>query len=200
KAVEMNKERRHQSMEELWRALSGREPTWSYVAVDAEASEETSKPGQASVDRASAEADLSFGRVRMGRRATRKLTLPPGEGGKLVPRDAWLRVKPEEVELTGGEAELTVDTKPLEAGRLEMHGGLLRRWLGWHTSRLVPTKRVYESYVSVERDSGQQDKLSVSVVVTPEAWKVGFGWFMTLTAMLIELGLPALTVVALLYS
>jgi serine/threonine protein kinase len=198
KAVEMNKDRRHQSIDDFWRGLSGREPTWSYVTADEDLSEEALVPDRIAVVEAGAGTNLAFGHVKTGRRITRKLTLPPGEAAKLVAEDDWLRVEPSEVDDDGGEAELTVDTSPLETGRLELQGGLLKRWVSWHTARLVPTKREYQSHIHVEHESGLEDTMAVSVVVTPGALQVVFGWFMTLTAMLVELGLPALTVVALL--
>jgi serine/threonine protein kinase len=201
KALDLNCEQRHSSTSEMWTALSGERPTWTYQPQsfpleDSVKGEDQEGEGEGQVATNTLEPiTLREGAARI----TWSLKVPPGATGKLSSDAPWLTTQPTQVPSSGTVVTVEARTRPLSTGRLRMEGGLLKRWLGWHTSRIIPTKQEYCSHVLLERADGQQQRYPVCVTVLPKGWRVGFGWLATLVLILVELAIPVALAVAALF-
>ena len=202
RAVKANREERFSSMVEFWKALSGSEPAWPHLAL-VERGQGTSLQDIRAASTGPATGELSFGRIAAGQRGralTRCLTVAAGEKTSLVPAAPWIEVQPSQIDTGGGEAIVKVQTGALQTGRLELAGGPLKRWVGWHTARLVPVQKEYRSYIAVRPESGSEELMPISLVVAPSALQVGTGWLATVVAMAVEVGAPLGLVLAWLVS
>lgn len=202
-ALEMNKSKRHQSMADFWEALSGQQPRWFHTSTSVSTGGESKAPSKKRAVAQTGTGPLDFGQIKPGRgvsKVTRKISHPAGDEISVTADATWLQVKPKRMGQSGGEIVVAVRTDELNTGRLHLKGGPLRWWLGLHTSRLVPTQREYQSQIVVKHDDGQEESYPVSVTVKPDGWQVGTGWFMTLLAVLMEVGITLSVVVAILMS
>jgi len=193
KAVEPNKDKRHQSIEEMRAALLGdkaakrrRAPMKKKPARPTTPSAvPPSVPGQLVL----APASVDFGRVSVGGDVSDRplvVTFPAGERATLDTDAPWLHVHPRSVSKRGSRVTVTLDTTRLEPGRLQLGGNWLKRWAGWHTCRLVPAEQKVRAHVKIELKSGPKQRVPVSVTVVPQPWQVQIGWVMTVGAMLLE--------------
>jgi len=217
KAVEPNKEKRHQSMAEMWEALSGEKPHWFHLSaaepkarIPLKAATPSSAPDQASPQAiviAAPQVGTSIAPVVQFRKVItsetcprrHEIEVPPGDETKLSTSVQWVQVTPDTVDDTGGTVTVSlVNTRDLKPGKLQIRGGRFRNWLGWHTSRLVPVEKEYQSYIIAKRQNGPETQIPVSVTVSPPGWQVAVGWGFTLAAMLMELGIPLYLILALL--
>jgi len=182
RAVESNRHRRHQSIQKMWEALTGEK-------LEQPGRAPPTKPAKAKpVQPASVSTMVDFGSVMVGGDAPdRSLVVPPsvGEAAVLSTDTSWLRVHPHNVD-GGGTVTVTLETGRLTTGRLQLQGGWLKRWVGWHTRRLVPAEQVVQAHVEIEPKSGQTQRVPVSVIVIPRPWQVQAGWAMTIGALLLE--------------
>ena len=197
KAVEPSKDKRHQSIEEMRRALLGdkaarrrpvpakkgrEEPTRSTRP----ASTLPSRPGKLALTPAA----LDFGELSVdGTESERCLvvTIPPGERATLTADVPWLRVHPASVDKSGTPVTVTVHTSRLSLGRLQLQGGWLKRWAGWHTRFLVPIPEVQHGQIEAVLAKGRQGRrVSVSVTAVPQPWQVYAGWGATVVALVVE--------------
>ena len=203
KAVDMNKTTRHQSMADFWTALSGEKPDWEHLSrpstpLDIGMLEPT---GAALLTSVVSGGPLLFGRIISGQapgELTRELAVPAGGAAEVSTGDPWLSVRPATSPSNGERLEVVVHTDELQPGRLKLRGGLLKRWVGWHTARFVPVEQEYQSYVALKRDTGELEQRRVSVIVSPDGWQVGAGWLLTTMFLLIELSIPLGVMLALL--
>lgn len=203
KAVDLTKTTRHQSMVELWTALSGEKPDWEHLSrPSAPLAMGTAAPPDVPALRPVVSGGaLLFGRIISGQgpgELTRELTVPAGSAAVVSTGDPWLCVRPATLPSHGGRVEVVVRTDELRPGRLKLRGGILKSWVGWHTARFVPVEQEYQSYVALKRETGELEQRRVSVIVSPGAWQVGAGWLLTATFLLTELSIPMGVLLALL--
>lgn len=193
KAVELNKSTRHQSMAEFWAALSGEKPAWEHLAHASTALPvESGPPGKAAlVTPVVLGHALFFGKIINGqspRELTRELTVSQGGVGAVNTGDPWVVVR--SLDPHTGRLAVVVRTDELRPGRLQLRGGGLKRWVSWHTARLVPTEREYQSYIAFQRPTGELEQRRVSVIVAPDKWQITVGWLLTTLCLLLELSIP----------
>lgn len=217
KAVELNKDNRHPSMAAMWEALSGEKPRWFHLSGSDFGDGASSPIGglsdvqdqttpkvivvPASQAGTSITPTVQFRKITTGgtRPLRYEIEVPPGDETRLSTTTHWLQVTPDEVDYAGGTVLVSLtSTHDLKPGKLEIQGDRLRNWLGWHTSRLIPAEKAYQSCIVAERQNGQETRIPVSVTVSPAEWQVAAGWGCTLIAMLIELGIPLYFILALL--
>ena len=194
KAVQPNKDKRHQSMEEMRVALLGDEaakrrrlPTEK--KKPAKPTRPSTAPPVVPGELVHTPAVVDFGMVLAGGDAPDQslvLTFPAGEQATLSTDVPCLRVHPQIVSQRGGQVAITLDTTHLEPERLQLRGNWLRCWAGWHTCRLVPAGQQVHAHVEVKLKSGHGQRVPVSVTVVPQPWQVQIGWMMTVGAMLLE--------------
>ncbi|MBN1261052.1 MAG: protein kinase [Anaerolineae bacterium] len=194
KAVAMKKESRHQNMAAMWEALSGRKPSWTHLSVrlvslpgDVDLAAEAAMPSEAIVSTRSA---LSFDRVITGQGPSelrREIEITYGCEVSVTTGAPWLEVVPDRLDAQGGKVAVVLKTEGLCTERLRLRGGLIKRWAGLHTARLVPAAREYQSFIAFHQSGGLREEQQVSVVVSPDPWQVGAGWVLTVVAMLVEL-------------
>lgn len=189
KAVEANKDKRHQSMEELWKALLGGKSVQPRPAAkkSARAPEPAAPPVPGAVTAAPATVD--FSRVMVGGRASDcslVVNLPAGEQAAVGADTPWLQVHPQRIGKSSSQVTITLDTTRLKPGRLQLQGGWLKRWAGWHARFLVPAEQEVSAHVEIESKSGHRQRVPVSVTVVPRSGQVQIGWIMTIGAMLLE--------------
>ncbi len=195
KAVQPNKDKRHQSIEEMRVALLGEEAAKQPrpPAKDKKKPTRTTRPStvppSAPGKLTLTPALLDFGPVLGGGDASDQslvVAFAAGEEATLSTDVPWLHVHPRSVSKRGSRVTVALDTPRLQAGRVQLRGNWLRRWAGWHTCRLVPAEQSARAHVKVELKSGYEQRVPVSVIVVPQRWQVQAGWAATIGAMLLE--------------
>ena len=204
KAVALNKDKRHQSMAEMWEALSGEAPRWAHFAGISGEKAQAEAPDASKIKnipnipfdvtpkpQGGSEPQVVYGEIRpnqSGATLTHTLHFEPGETVKLKSEVDWVKLSSKKIGPKGGDVTLTVDTGNLEPAHLELQGNLLKRWIGWHTSQLVPTERTYLTDVVARSTGGKERHYPVVVKVKPSTGQQVAGWMGTFIAMLVELG------------
>jgi serine/threonine protein kinase len=207
KAVEASRERRHPSVEEMRMALLGEDaarlrslPTEEEVRKPAGLTRPSTAPPLVTGPLLPTPALVDFGNVAIGGGAPDqplKVVVPAGERVTLSTDVPWLQVHPRSISKHSDQVVVTVDTGRLEAGRLALEGGWLKRWAGWHTHLLVPAEQQAHGYIEIESDSGHTRRVPVSVTVVPRRQQVQMGWVVTIGALLLEVAAVVGAVVAL---
>ena len=194
KAVEANKDKRHQSIEKMWEALLGERPA-------ARARPAAKKPAQAAKPAApspipgaltTAPVAVDFSRVMVSSGApdhSLVINLPAGEQAVLGTDTPWLQVHPRRISKSGSRVIVTLDTTRLKPGRLQLQGGWLKRWAGWPARFLVPAEQEVNAHVEIESKSGHRQRVPISVTVVPRAWRVQVGWIVAIGAILLEVAI-----------
>jgi serine/threonine protein kinase len=193
KAVQSNKDKRHQSIEEMRIALLGDEAAKQRRPPTRGGEKSTSHtrpsitppPGTLALTPTS----VDFGTVSIGGATPDQslvLTFPTGEKATLDTDAPWLQVHPRSVSKRGSPVTVTLDTTRLEPGRLQLGGNWLKRWAGWHTCRLVPVEQRTQAHVEIVLKGGAKQRVPVSVIAAPQSLQVQIGWAMTIGAMLLE--------------
>ncbi len=197
KAVQLDRDQRHQSVAEFWEALSGETLEGEVYKPDGE---HVPEPAPPTPDVDEILEPLSLGSVTGGSRQTlsRQLSLPLAEDARIQTDVSWIEVVPESLSAGGGVVNVKVDTGQLYTGQLKIDGNLFKRWLGWHTERLIPSSRSYTGAVLVKGQSGFTRAFPVTLTVQPTGSSVVMGWGMTLMMLFGELGFPVLVVLAML--
>ncbi|MGC9398126.1 MAG: protein kinase domain-containing protein [Anaerolineae bacterium] len=201
KAVDMDKRKRHQSMAEMWEALSGEPPRWPHLTPPPKAQEEKedvikTRPGSnIPIARPTPAGALQvrpvYGEITTGQRGVQlvhTLHFEPGQTVKLKSDADWVKLSSDKVGPRGGKVTLIIETAQLEPAHLELQGNLLTRWIGWHTRELVPIKGTHRTEVVLRAADGKEDRLPVTVEVKPTLGQQAAGWVGTMIAMLMELG------------
>lgn len=197
KAVQPKRDQRHQSIEEMRGALLGDKAARRRPASAKKGGEEPARPARPASTSpprpgklALTPAALDFGELSVdGTDSERCLvvTIPPGERAMLAADVPWLRVHPASVAKSGSPVTVTVHTSRLPLGRLQLQGGWLRRWAGWHTRFLVPVPEVQHGRIeTVLAKGGQAQGVSVTVTAVPQPWQVYAGWGATVVALVVE--------------
>jgi len=193
KAVEANKSKRHQSIQELWEALLGKRPARPRPAAK--------KPTQAAKPAAhspmpgaptTAPVTVDFSKVLVSSGAPSRslvVNLPAGEQAVLNTSAPWLQVHPRSIGKSGSQVTLTLDTTRLKPGRLQLQGGWLKRRAGWPAHFLVPAEQEVHAHVEIESKSGHRQRIPISVTVVPQAWQVRVGWIVAIGAILLEVAI-----------
>jgi len=193
KAVDSNKGKRHQSVEEMWEALLGKPPAQYRRRVPKRAG-----PAMAPGTLRTAPQALDFSKVVIGGKAADRcvvVSLPAGEQATLGADASWLRVHPRRIREnaaslpsdSGCKITVTLDTSRLRPGRLQLRGGWLRRWVGWHTRLLVPTEREVHAHLEIESKSGHKQRVPISATVAPQPWQVLVGWMIAIGVTVLEI-------------
>lgn len=198
KAVQHDRQKRHQSVEEMRAALLGsrpakKEPARPPVATPAKV---PASPPAAAPAKAPAVLSfdlLDFGKVMTGGIApARAVEIPfPSLGEELTFRTdvPWIHIHPQSIRKSGEKVTITLDTARLKPGRLHLDGDWLRRWVGWHTRILVPAEETIQAQIEVTSSRGQVFSLPVRVTVVPQPEYVFIGWVGTVLAMLVEVAI-----------
>jgi serine/threonine protein kinase len=182
KAVEANKSKRHQSIEEFWEALLGERLASREAAAAA--------PSPAAGTLSAAPATVDFLKVMVRGKAPDRflvVSLPAGEQAVLETDTPWLQVHPRSISKSGSRVTVTLDTTRLKPGRLPLRGGWLKRWVGWPARFLVPAEQEVHAHVEIESESGHRQRVPISATVVPQAWRVRVGWIVAMGAILLEL-------------
>jgi len=185
KAVKGNKDKRHQSIKELWEALLGEIPARPRRAAPGPAIP-SPIPGVLTT----APVTVDFSKVMVGDRVADRsvvVNFPAGEQATLDTDTPWLQVHPRSISKSGGQITVTLDTARLKPGRLRLRGGWLKRWVGWHTRFLVPAEQKVHAHIEIESESGHRQRVPISVTVVPQPWRVLIGWIMAIGATLLEM-------------
>jgi serine/threonine protein kinase len=199
KAVKLNKEDRHQSMADMWEALSGEAPQWPHLAPTGGDEAEDALPTPSDDRVGVVDPDLQrisepkpvYGKIIPDQtyvNLAHTFHFEPGETLRLSNSADWLTLSATKVDTQGGNITLTIETHKLQPDYLEIRGNVLQRWLGWHTSRWVMTEREYMTDITIRSKSGHKQSYPVIVHVAPTTWQQAIGWMRTLTAMLVEVG------------
>ncbi len=189
KAVNSNKGKRHQSIDEMWEALLG-EPPAQHRRSARKRTQSTITPGTLRT----APQALDFSKVVVGSKVADRcvvISLPAGERATLGADASWLRVHPRQISKNGHRVTVTLDTSRLRLGRLQLRGGWLRRWVGWHTRLLVPTEREMQAHIEIESKRGHNQRVPISVTVAPKPWRVLVGWTMAIVITVLEIAAVA---------
>ncbi len=190
KAIEAERKDRHQSMAEMWEALSGEPARWSHLPIKSEARQQED-PRKISGDARSHPKDEMISEVIRGQSQaaiTRTLHFEPGDSLRLKSGAPWVTLSSTKVGPKGGDVDLTIKTATLEPAHLELRGNLFKRWIGWHTSQLVPTGQTYQTDVVIRSVTGGEERCPIRVEVQPTVGQQTAGWLGTIVAILVELG------------
>lgn len=200
-AVEANKRKRHQSMEEMRMALLGDSTPRRARPPTARKGQKRQKPAKPAPipphvpgKLVPTPAALDFGVVQVGGNAPAlsfTVKFPPGEQVALSASAPWMHVRPQTIDRSGTQATVTVNTRLLRPGRLRLSSGGLKFWIGLHTRFLVPAEHEVSAHVELASKSGYRQRVPVSVTVVPLAWQVQTGWVITAGVMLLELAAAA---------
>jgi len=201
KAVKPNKDKRHQSIEEMRVALLGDEATKRRRAPAKKKKKKPARPTRPSAVPPSVPgqlvltpASLDFGPVLVGGDAPDRsavVTFPAGEQATLSTDVPWLQVRPQKISKVGGQATVTLDTGRLRPGRRQLSGGGLKRWIGWHARHLVPAEQEISAHVEIELNSGKRQRVPISVTVVPQSRQVRLGWIKAIGLMVLEVAVGA---------
>ena len=194
RAVENNKNERHQSMEEMKIALLGKSAQPARAPTLPPSGPGQSLPISATID---------FGAVLIGSDVPARslsVAIPAGEQATLSTDVRWLYVHPRDVGDTSNQAIVTLDTRRFKPGRLALSGAWLKTWAGWHTRFLVPLAQEQRGHVEMQLKTGPHQYTLVSATAVPRRWQVYAGWMGTGLAMLIEAAIVLALVVALVGS
>ena len=198
KALVANKDKRHQSIEEMRIALVGdqaihRLKPGRHLPTRKETGRPATPlsplPGQATA----AAPSVDFGPVLVGDSTPSQplvVTFPAGEKVTLDTDSPWLQVHPRSISKSDDQGLSTVtvalETTRLQPGRLQLQGGWLKRWAGWPARLLVPAEQKTHAHVEIESEDGHVEHIPVSVTVVPKKWQVWVGWILTIGAVLLE--------------
>jgi len=191
KAVQPNKDKRHQNIPDLWKDLTGDK------AAELMIPQQSALLPQPSLDIASAPEGgisgplLDIGRITMGLNApygSLRIPVAAGEVARVVSEVPWLRLTESTVDPARQEVGIALYTAALKTPRLRLQGNLLKRWLDVHTRFLVPTDQTLFGRVRVERSNGATETIPVTLAVAPPGWQLAGGWTITIGLMLTELG------------
>ena len=159
---------------------------------------------------------LDLGVITRGKLASRSfdVVVPGGQSAQVSCSVPWLEVKPPN--LTAGQTKIMVyarsgrlrlgrwgqskkqnivvksglgDEQSREPAWYKRLPGFLRGWLGIHLKWLVPLPQKHQGLVQVSIPGALASQLRVKVDVRPPAWRVVFGWFLTLMLMMCQVGL-----------
>ncbi|MBN1179959.1 MAG: zinc ribbon domain-containing protein [Anaerolineae bacterium] len=187
RAVEPVVASRHQSVREMWQALSGEALEEPAVAQPA--------PGWAAGGVLLSPSTVDFGSVVVGRAIPERLlqvSVPAGAQVKFGADVAWLRVQPERVGTSGQQVTVALDTRRLKAGRSRPRCGLLKRLVAWPLHLLVPAACQVQGSISVWDQGGQRmGEVPVRAVAVPSPSAVLWGRLLGLLIILGELGVVA---------
>jgi hypothetical protein len=185
KAVEANKSNRHQSVEEMWEALLGKIPVRPQRVAPQPAAP-SPIPGALTA----APMTVDFSKVTVGGKAADRFVVvnfPAGGQATLGTDTPWLQVHPRSISKSGSQITVTLDTAHLKPGRLQLQGGWLKRWIGWHARFLIPAEQEAYAHVEIESKNGHRQRIPINVTVVPQPWRVLVGWIMTIGATLLEM-------------
>lgn len=189
-AVEADRDKRHQSMEEMRSAL---------IEGDT-AQKRRPKRKRPSQPAASGRLKLTpdwvnFGEIPAGGNApalSLSIALPTGEQATLNTEAPWLHINPQKISQQGEQATITLDAAHLKPGRLQLSGGGVKRWIGLHTRLLVPAEQEISTHVEIELQSGYKQRVPVSVIIVPPVQRVQFRWVVTVGLILLEVAVVAI--------
>ena len=195
KAVEPLRENRHASMLEFWQALSGEllDPEEIFTpAVDAARLVEDSPYLESAPDHVETMPILPLGGISRGAAeiVRRVLVIPPGNAARVSTSAPWIDVQPESIEENGGPVEVSIRPHKLSIGHLQLEGNWLRRWWGWHTSRLAPIACEHQGLVVVHYDDDTIERYPISVTIQPGHLEAIFGWVLTIGLLVLEVVIP----------
>jgi serine/threonine protein kinase len=208
KAVKPVRDSRHQSVEEMQIALLGdgtsrRDRIEQGDSLSVEEGGKRAKPTRPAAvpplmlrKLKFTPSSVDFGEVLVGSQApdqSLKIDLPPGEKATFSTDVAWLCVEPCSLSKSGSKVTVKLDSGNLRLGRVQLQGGRLHRWAGWHTRLLVPMEQKSCADVKIQLKCGHSQRIPVSVTAAPQPGQVYLGWIGTGLAMLIEAG-TALTI------
>jgi len=182
RAVENNKDKRHQSIEEMGVALLGKEMPARGTPTRPVAIPPAGSGVPILVD---------FGKVWIGTDVPAQsldVAVPAGETATLSADVPWLRVHPASISADSSRVTVAVDTHRLKPGRLSLTGTWLKKWAGWHTRFLVPVAQEQRADVAIQVKGGQRQCISARVTAAPQPWQFYAGWLGTVLAMLVEAG------------
>ncbi len=183
-AVQAEKDERHQSMDEMRSALLG-------DGVAPKQKSRKRKPAAPGKLKPSPNL-LDFGKVPVGGRApAQSLTfaLPAGEQATFSADVPWLHVHPAKIKKQSKKVTVTLDASRLKPGRLQLRGGIIKRWAGLHARFLVPAEQEIDAHIEITLKSGYQQRVPVSVTVAPQVQQVRFRWVVAIGIMLIEIAI-----------
>jgi serine/threonine protein kinase len=200
KAVEPNRQNRHASMLAFWRALSDEPLRTSSLSsfVDEVVSPVKVPQFDAAIDHSGAAdnvtvmPELSLGDIRRGSSQVifQELDIPPGCAAGVSASVPWMTVQPSRVEPDGGKVTVRMLTNQLDTQRLLLDGNPLSRWLGWHTSRLVPIEKQHQGAILLNYEDDTIEQYPVSLIVQPQLFGQIMGWAITLILLLLEVVIP----------
>lgn len=136
-------------------------------------------------------AELNLGTLEVGiGRLPFVLTfaLPADERACLRPDVDWLCLERDWIDEEHNQVTLVVDTSQLHTGRLQLQGGVLKRWVGWHARLMIPISRSVQAVLDITLDkSGQEIQIPVLLTISPTYRRVQLGWGMMIAALLLEI-------------
>ena len=126
-----------------------------------------------------------------GRAPAQSLTfaLPAGEQATFSADVPWLHVHPAKIKKQSKKVTVTLDASRLKPGRLQLRGGIIKRWAGLHARFLVPAEQEIDAHIEITLKSGYQQRVPVSVTVAPQVQQVRFRWVVAIGIMLIEIAI-----------
>ncbi|HEY73030.1 MAG: hypothetical protein B6I35_00715 [Anaerolineaceae bacterium 4572_32.2] len=188
-AVQAEKIKRHQSMSEMQSALLGDGAAPKQKSRKKKPARPAAGPPPAPGKLKPSPNWVNFGEMLVGSGASAQaltFTLPAGEQATLSADVPWLHVHPQKINKQGKKVTITLDTKRLKPGRLQLQGGIIKRWAGLHTRLLVPAEQEISAHVEIALKSGYKQRIPVSVTIAPQVQQVRFRWIVTIGVMLIE--------------
>jgi serine/threonine protein kinase len=141
---------------------------------------------------------LDLGRVQQGQKATRQMqvTAPPAVTGRVTSSVSWLTAVPESISTADSRITVVADTRVLPLATWEASTkpgwfnhlpGLLRGWLGIHSSFFVPRPRNHQGRVKIFFPGVMESAIEVSLEVCPSSLAAVFGWLVVAGLISIEI-------------
>ncbi|MEA3340376.1 MAG: serine/threonine-protein kinase, partial [Chloroflexota bacterium] len=188
-AVQAEKSKRHQSMGEMRSDLLGDGAALRRKSRSKKPAQPAARPPSAPGKLKPSPDWVNFGKILAGSSAPAQslaFTLPAGEQATLSADLPWLKIHPKKIDKQGKRVTITLDTKNLKPGRLQLRGGIIKRWASLHTRLLVPAERTLGAHVEIALKSGYKQRVPVSVTIAPQVQRVRFRWIVTAGIMLME--------------
>jgi len=193
-AVQAEQDKRHQSMDEMRSALLGEGAAPKRKSKKKKPARPAAAPPSVPGKLKPSPDWINLGDAPTGSGAPAQslaFTLPAGEQATLNASAPWVHVHPTSVVKQGEKVTITLDARQLRPGRLQLSGGLIKRWAGLHTRLLIPAEQTLTTHVEIELKSGYKQRIPVSVTVVPPAQQVRLRWIATIGIMLMEVGIAA---------
>jgi hypothetical protein len=195
KAVKAVMADRHQTIEEMWTALSGETPARGHRARRPQAAKPSGLPSglqlpDAKSGTVSPAGTMDFGDVPVGRDVSERSVLvavPLTEKVTLRVDAPWLQARLHDEGPNERRVVVGLKTGRLETGRVQVQGGILKRLFVWPQGIFVPAPRQVQGNIQVRGKGGKPiESVRVRVTAVPQPSSVRRGQTLAKVVILVE--------------